>query len=157
MKALTLAGHIVRKCLDEKREITNLQLQKILYLLQLQSYKKSSLLSVSKGILEPNQFEAWMFGPVVRQVYEEYCLNAAMPIMYLGKSADSQKIEPVPDYVDPLVEALLDLKPWRLVKWTHRADGAWKQVYDEDFKKIIPEDLLIGDSKEFSLEAVANV
>ena len=56
MNALPLAGYIVQYCIDRKTPVTNLQLQKILYFVQLQSLKETDF---KEPIMEDPQFEAW--------------------------------------------------------------------------------------------------
>ena len=60
MKALELAAYVVNKCVnDPSLSITNLQLQKIMYFLQIRSLKDNPC----KPIIEDETFEAWKFGP----------------------------------------------------------------------------------------------
>ena len=71
--ALEIARYIISKCSFDKEPISNLQLQKILYCLQTKFLKTSSALFDDK-------FEAWDFGPVVPEVYYQYCGFGAIPI-----------------------------------------------------------------------------
>ncbi|WP_143429040.1 type II toxin-antitoxin system antitoxin SocA domain-containing protein, partial [Helicobacter sp. 13S00401-1] len=74
MKALDLAKYIVQLTDLSGCKSSNLQLQKIIYFVNLKHIKdKGSFL-----IDEP--FEAWQFGPVVEEVYREYYLWSGLAI-----------------------------------------------------------------------------
>lgn len=136
MNALALAGYVVNYCLFKGQPTTNLRLQKILYFLQIQSLIDSKLNSK----LIDSDFEAWKFGPVIRDVYYAYCLNAAMPILTpaQGIATDIQ----VPDYVNKCIDKALTMQPWELVEKSHRKGGAWERCYVEKANNIIPIDLI---------------
>lgn len=136
MNALSLAGYIVNYCLFKGQPTTNLRLQKILYFLQIQSLIDSKLNSK----LIDSDFEAWKFGPVIRDVYYAYCLNAGMPILNVAKGTNV--IENVPDYVNKCIDKALTMQPWELVEKSHRKGGAWERCYVEKANNIIPIDLI---------------
>lgn len=129
MKALELAGYIVGHCLDEKLPISNLQLQKILYFVQLESIRKAE---PSEGLIEDARFEAWRFGPVISSVYYAYCLNGGTPIEAVVDDVEPAKGAPA--YVMNVVHKALAAKPWDLVTLTHRKDGAWEKAALRGYK-----------------------
>lgn len=100
---LDLAAYIVKYCLDKGKPVSNLQLQKILYFVQLESLRGKS--RIEEAIMPDAKFEAWRFGPVIRDVYYAYNLNAAMPIENISLGSNS-KIE-VPNFVDGVVVGVL--------------------------------------------------
>mgnify|MGYP001066953874 CR=1 FL=1 len=118
--ALDVAKYIVDKCTSDKQPISNLQLQKILYFLQ------KKYLVDEKRILFSDEIQAWQFGPVVPEVYYQYCgfgsmaitMNYNIDIDY----ADQQKI-------DAIVEEKRGKDPWDLVQETHAQGKAWAEVY----------------------------
>lgn len=65
--ALTVAKYIVNRCVKSGTPISNLQLQKILYFVQMAFLKKLDNPCFSDDI------EAWQFGPVVPVVYYHFC------------------------------------------------------------------------------------
>jgi uncharacterized phage-associated protein len=143
MNALPLAGYIVQYCIDRKTPVTNLQLQKILYFVQLQSLKETDF---KEPIMEDPQFEAWMFGPVIREVYLTYCLSGAYPIIFQPKDAIVEDSD-IPNYVNKVIDLAVKRKPWDLVEISHRDNGAWKKTYQKDHKLPINDDLIIEDAK----------
>lgn len=64
--AVDVADYIVERCAKQGRPVTNLQLQKILYYVQL-----NFLRTYDKCIFE-DDILAWRHGPAVKEVYDKY-------------------------------------------------------------------------------------
>lgn len=129
--ALDLAKYIVTKCVNDKHAISNLQLQKILYFIQVDSYKR-----YNKPAFK-DDFEAWQFGPVIPDVYYYFCSFGGMPIW------NTYSYEEVPadeENINRIVEEKRALRAWDLVEQTHRVGGAWAKTYNDGDgnRKIIP-------------------
>lgn len=71
--AITIAKYILRKCTLQGKPLTNIKLQKMLFMIQ-KEYLKYCNLCFYENI------EAWKFGPCVPKVYYRYCGCGAMPI-----------------------------------------------------------------------------
>lgn len=133
--ALDLSKYVISKCVEDGRPITNLQLQKILYYIQVYFLQHDD-------IAFPDAIEAWQFGPVVPNVYYYYCGYGAMPIVstherFIIESKDK-------NIINSIIESKRDLDPWKLVEETHRKNGAWDQIYKNGSgnRKIIPTELI---------------
>ncbi len=150
MNPLDLAGYIVKHCLNTNQEISNLQLQKILYFVQLQSLMNADDFSVA--IMPEAEFEAWKFGPVIKDVYYAYSINAGLPIYKVSDGCSM--IDNVPKYVDKVVDHSLTLDPWELVKISHREGGAWRKTYIPGLKLTIPNDEIIADSHSLKVSLI---
>lgn len=120
--ALELSKYIVSKCVKDGHPISNLQLQKILYYIQVHFLKHSGRAAFSDVI------EAWQVGPVVPNVYYYYCGCGAMPIPFVYEEMANVN-EKDKNVIDGIVEAKRDMEPWILVEEIHRKDGAWDQTY----------------------------
>lgn len=133
---LELSKYMVTKCMNEKQPITNLQLQKILY------YIQKEFLSMGE-IAFYDDFEAWQFGPVVPNVYYYFCGAGSMPIA-LRYDTHIKQTDSGMQYVDRIVESKRVLKPWDLVEETHKAGGAWDQIFADGkgLKQTIPMELI---------------
>ena len=73
--ALEIAKYIIDRCYRIGKPVTNLKLQKLLYFIQIESYRMDN---------EPlffNDIVAWQFGPVVTDVYYEYNMFGGSPIL----------------------------------------------------------------------------
>jgi uncharacterized phage-associated protein len=132
--ALNIAKYIIDKCTREKYPISNLQLQKILYYIQREF--------LQQGIQAfPEEIEAWQFGPVVPEVYRQYCGFGALPIRMrymISIEADDVKI------INLIVEKKRMLNPWDLVSDTHSSGKAWDLIYRNGLgdHQIIPQELI---------------
>ena len=77
--ARDVANYIVKECSDHDLSITNLQLQKILYYIQVHFLQKENRALFSDDI------EAWQLGPVVRDVYDQYSTFGSMDLYEIEK------------------------------------------------------------------------
>ncbi len=124
--AISLARYIIDKCMKEGEPISNLQLQKILYYIQVAFLKEFDILCFDDSI------EAWRFGPVVRDVYNKYCGFGALPICETyNDNLDYSEKEFV--IINKIIEEKRKAKPWDLVKDTHASGKAWDKIYEGGF------------------------
>lgn len=135
-QAMDIARYVINKCTTENHPISNLQLQKILYFLQ-----RKYLVEEQGRPLFRDDIQAWQFGPVVPEVYYQYCGFGSMTIgMYYDISLDSQDMV----RIDQVVEDKRDRKPWELVEETHAPDKAWAQIYRDGMgnHRVISKELI---------------
>lgn len=135
-KASLLAKYIVDKCTNDGRPITNLQLQKILYFIQL------NFIRILNKLAFEDDMEAWQHGPVVPEVYGEYSYCGGTPI-YQTYAGIKEKINigNEKDIIDAVVEMARDMDPWDLVKISHKEGTPWSQVY-HGMRDTIPKELI---------------
>lgn len=119
--ALTLAKYIVTKCVQDDYPISNLQLQKILYFVQVETLKRKGKPAFY------DEIEAWKFGPVIPNVYYHFCGFGAMPIWSKYKYDDSELTDK--EMINEVVEKKRTLDPWDLVEEAHKKNGPWDRVY----------------------------
>lgn len=132
--ALDIAKYIIDKCTREKHPISNLQLQKILYYIQ-REFLQQGIQAFSEEI------EAWQFGPVVPEVYKQYCGFGALPIrMRYMVSIKPNDLT----IINLIVEKKRVLNPWDLVNDTHCSGKAWDLIYRNGLgdHQIIPQTLI---------------
>lgn len=116
-------------------QVTNLQLQKILYL--------ASMMYMGKNGGEPlikDHFEAWDYGPVVPALYHEVKMYGASPIRtgFFGVEPIDDECKEAKELVDACTY-LLSKPPRTLVSMTHRPGGAWAKRYKPgDLNIVIP-------------------
>ena len=93
LNASEIAKYIISKCYKEQNYINNLKLQKILYIVWLEYYKE-------KGTaIFDNDICAWKMGPIVPDVYYEYCMYAARPIFMDYKTTIPEDCKEICDKV----------------------------------------------------------
>lgn len=121
--ALDIAKYIVKKCIDDNKPISNLQLQKILYFIQVY------YLTNKNTPLFDEDFEAWQFGPVIPVVYNRYSMYGAEKIK--GIYAEEKALEDIAEHeeFDEIINQKRELSPWDLVKDTHDKTKAWYYIY----------------------------
>lgn len=122
--------------------ITNLELQKILYL--------AHMFHMGFHDGEPlidGQFEAWDYGPVEPHVYARVRMFGSGPIedVFFGYG-EPTVLAPEYSSLDQACGALLGKSSGELVSITHWKEGAWAQVYEPGVRHIpIPNELILNE------------
>ena len=116
--ALDVAKYIISKCNQEQEPVSNLQLQKILYIIQ------KTFLQVGSQAFE-DDFEAWQIGPVIREVYNQYCGFGGSKIRL--SYPDAQISDEFREITDFIIISKRKFAPWELTE--EALDAAWKQTY----------------------------
>ena len=70
--------------------------------------------------------EAWQFGPVVPEVYKQYCGFGALPIRMRYEVLIQMNDEYI---INPIIEKKRLLNPWDMVSDTHSSGKAWDLIY----------------------------
>ena len=102
--ALEISKYIINKCLEDKKPISHIQLQKILYSIQLE------FLKINKVLFSDN-FYAIQIGPVILSVYNYFCGSGAQKIMTSFKT-DIQWNELDKIIIDQIINEKRELLPW---------------------------------------------
>lgn len=140
-KAIEIANYIIDRCYNQNnhKSITNLKLQKCLFYLQ-----REYLVKYNEPLFE-DDIEAWCYGPVVSNVYYEYCSSGSMPIWPLwsySSTVDKNKYVPnldktLQEFLNSLIDKYKDYDIWQTVEQIHGKDGAWYKTYHEKGNKAI--------------------
>ena len=130
--AMNVAKYIVTKCMNDGVPISNTQLQKILYVVQLTFLKEHD------EPLFAENFEAWRLGPVIPSVYYDFCGWGAMKIR--NKYEFDEIAAHKRAMIDPVVATYRTLNTGTLVQITQCDGGAWRKVYGkgEGLRATIP-------------------
>lgn len=133
-------------------DITNLQLQKILYL----AHKKHLGENDAETPLVRSLFQAWEFGPVVPHVYREMKKYGAGIIekgSWLLDVKEKDYSKPEYDTITKSVNKFLPLPVTKLIGLTHREGGAWRKHYQKgEYGMVIPNKDIYEEYKEFKDE-----
>lgn len=129
-----LSGEVFWDFLSSKLYSYTYHMQKILYYIQ-----RELLQSGIDGF--DDEIQAWQFGPVVPEVYRQYCGFGAIPIRM------KYDVEIGPEYtniIDSIIEQKRILNPWDMVTDIHQAGKAWSLIYREGLGSytVIPKDLI---------------
>lgn len=123
-------------------KVTNLSLNKILY------FANMFYLGTKGTPLLDEQFEAWMYGPVLPRLYNKLKMYGAqsIPNRFYGVSdIEDQKIA---EFLKNIASRLLILEPWKLVSLTHSKNGAWAKNYDPRFNSVISNKDILEEYKD---------
>lgn len=133
--AIDVARHIVSRCYSIGKPISNLQLQKLLYFVWIDYFKNTGKSLFLDSIC------AWQFGPVIPDIYHEYCSYGGRPILEVY--GDSMK-EMDADIVNKTIDNKIDIPVNMLVQYTHRKGSAWDIVYEGGVgnREVIPFSLI---------------
>lgn len=131
--ALDIAKYVISKCAEEGEPVSNLQLQGILYIVQ------KTFLNIGMRAFE-DDFEAWQIGPVVREVYSQYCGFGALKIRL--SFTDILPSEEFRVIADPIIAAERQKMPWELAAKVQ--DEAWSDTYDggKGSHAVIPKNII---------------
>lgn len=134
--AKEIARYIITRCFDLDQPVSNLKLQKMLYFLWVDFYKQTGRMLFFDNIC------AWQLGPVIPDVYYEYCSYAGRPI--LGRYATGVNHEDK-NRLNSIISNYINVPANVLVDKTHAEGTAWDSVYKngEGNRNIIPFDLII--------------
>lgn len=115
---------IVDFCAAKEIPISNLQLQKILFLVQY------GFCNTFNELLFEENFEAWQYGPVLPSAYAEFKYYGGEDI---NKRFDQSEFEIIVEddkaEIEEATEGLSQKNPWDLVAITHRANSPWSRVW----------------------------
>ena len=120
-KAIDVAKYFLSKSEPEIGDtISNLKLQKLLYLAQ------GFNLAIYGKVLFPEPIEAWAHGPVVPKIYHEFkhYKNDAIPIQKLNLSLISKKTKGL---LDEIWEIFGQFSAWKLRDISHE-HNTWKST-----------------------------
>ena len=126
--------YVIEKFKKEKKSVTNLKLQKLMYFMEA-LYMATS----DENSLFEQEFLAWNFGPVCRELYDYY-KDYGNDEIQLSES-EKKRAKKIPRINLILVDALFKMfsswSTYDLVELTHLKGSPWFLVYDEEEKNII--------------------
>lgn len=135
-----VAEYVIKYCNEINTSISNLKLQKLLYLIQ------HKLLNESESyILE--DFIALPYGPVIKNIYDKYSAFGAMSIYIY---TIMEKKYDISDSDINLIERVLEkysrYDAWDLVNLSHKKDNSWYKIKNEvGMGELIPKNMIKED------------
>lgn len=132
-----VASTIISEALALGTPISNLQLQKMLYLCQLAYVREHAKL------LFPEPIVAWQYGPVVKVSYYEYAYKGASSLrnphatkdmvdgVWVGSSVPVRSLGgEALSVIRPIVRTWCERPLWDIVGETHKRGGPWDLTYN---------------------------
>lgn len=135
--ALDVAKFIVSDGYENCKPVTNLRLQKLLYLVWIAYFKKKN------DYLFRDTFHAWKFGPVVLNVYREFCKYLGEPIYKKFKTNIQEEDASI---IREIVKSFDGKSTAALVGITHAYGSPWHTVFGggSGYNKEIPFEQIIN-------------
>lgn len=147
--SLSIANEFLRRAYDERRELTHMQLQKLVYLAH-----GWTLAVTGKDLIE-EEIEAWEYGPVIRRLYDALRRYGSQAVTQLIRWGDDlpypsgnygeAKAELSNDeqaLVDKVWETYRGYKAFQLSALTHADRTPWTNIYKPGQNKVIgPKDI----------------
>lgn len=147
MRSVDVSLLFVVRC-NDKRPVTNLSLNKLVYLAQVESLKTRD-----KTPLFDDAIEAWEYGPVEPAVYRLFRSFGRNPIRLTPEQEAAA--ENLPDHAKAIVDSVIEkygsLPAFDLVDITHRKGGAWRKKYIAGQNVLITTEDII-DSDDYALD-----
>lgn len=156
MKATEVAKHIINFCISKNNPINNLQLQNMLYFVDMYY-----LINTKKRLIDDNDFIAWAHYPIIKEVYYKYSKYALCDI-----TTWEDFEEMLPDDMSGLIygyiKKLSNILPSKLVEESSKENtpydivcNAQNKMYWEiptylmiDFANRMRKDINLGDKNE---------
>lgn len=131
-----------RVCEQGKWNVTNLALQKILYLAQMVHMGEHD----GRRLID-TQFEAWDYGPVDAGLYHKVKFFGDQPIQDIFPPANMEPA--LRSAIDDACDFLLQKSPGQLVAMTHWKDGAWAKNYRPGVRGlVIPDADIVAEYRQ---------
>lgn len=144
--ALSVAGKFIENSFEENIRLTNMQLQKMVYV------ANGMYLASTGGPLISEQVEVWNYGPVIRPLYNElkqfgsgYVTTNLISLYNDSIPSGNEKIKKVLDFT---WRACKNADGIKLSNWSHAPDSPWTRASGEK-KTIIPNEYMENYFKRF--------
>ncbi|SDJ95760.1 Uncharacterized phage-associated protein [Pedobacter sp. ok626] len=144
--ALGIASHFIEKSFQEDIRLTNMQLQKMVYI------ANGFYLALKEKPLVNENVEAWSYGPVIRPLYDSLRVFGSGRITNNLLSLYSSPVNLSDSDIKAVLEftwkACKDKDGIQLSNWSHKEDSPWTKAVQEQ-KPIIPNEYMIDYFKKF--------
>ena len=130
-------------CEESGWRLSNLELQKILYLAHMKFMGEND----GRPMIS-SDFEAWKLGPVIPELYHRLKSfgSRSIPDLFL---VDRNMRLPEHRVVQSVVRDFADSSPGQLVELTHRQNGAWSRYYEPRENIVIPDAAILREFRRY--------
>ena len=135
MNAIKLSSYIIDTALKLGLEISQMQLQKLLFLIELESFKR-----YDKSLID-EQFTSFEHGPVIKSIYPYVAEKGSLPLEPFEDNVILQDSS-IKEIVDDIVDKYAKYSASYLRNYTHHF-YSWK----EHFQQTMPKEKIREDAK----------
>ena len=132
-KAIDVANYVIGYANKLNNSVTNQKLEKILYFIQGYGYSK-----LDKQLIDAD-FEAWTYGPVIRDIYIEFSRYGSLLITDFYKSNYENIYFDEEDklFLNEIIEELNKFSTNKLTFASMSKNSPWVMAYEKDKTNII--------------------
>ncbi|WP_225362859.1 Panacea domain-containing protein [Apilactobacillus micheneri] len=120
LNMFSFAKHIIETAHENSLNITNLQLQKVMYFTLQYALRYHLLDDDFVRNMYDEKFLVWRYGPVEKSIYEEYKIYGSDPI-----TDEYETLEPLNKLNSKIIELIKD-NPFKLVRESH-SEPFWQK------------------------------
>jgi uncharacterized phage-associated protein len=124
----------IAKIILSKKAYTQLELQKIIFLVYVEYLKKYN------EKLFKEEFDAWTYGPVIEKLYKsskkynsqkitKYFKNDETKMQILSRSQKIKGYDKIIEVIDETIRKHRNVKNGEFIDLTHTKDGAWEKTF----------------------------
>lgn len=128
--AVDIARYIIHFCTINGNPISDIQLQKILYYIQINFYR------ILDKPAFTNRIEAWKYGPVIPDVYDIYKVYGDSKICLFSFGIENTFSNKELDIINRVVTMCTEVSPWELVEKSHKIGAPWEVTYSSNMTEI---------------------
>lgn len=130
--AILVSKYVIKTLKEQNKEINHLKLQKILYYIQ-----AWNLALLNEPLFEED-FEAWLHGPVIRKVWDEYKGHSVLigELSEQNENINLKFTEDQEDVIEDVIDAYGNKSGYYLESLTHQEDP-WKNARKQGENTII--------------------
>lgn len=129
MKALSVACYFVQQAEEFGRELTNLDLQKLVY------FAHGWHLAIVDQPLIEEDIQAWKYGPVIPELYHQLKVFGSDPVPLSKIKKKCENFEEISSEQTVFLESVWQVykgyDTMRLVRTTHAGDTPWDKIIRE--------------------------
>ena len=146
---LAIANEFLKRAKRDGKELTHMQLQKLVYI------ANGWLLAASERPLVEDDPEAWEFGPVYRRLFDALKKYGRSPVNELirwgddtpfslddGDVAEENLAPDEQDIINMVWDAYGDMQAFQLSALTHQNGSPWSRTYKPRRNRRIPQHLI---------------
>lgn len=131
--AAAVANRVLAVARDKGREVTNLHLQKLVYFVQ------GFALAMLEHPLFNEEIQAWTYGPVIPELYQQVKQYGAAPITGTLKADDAiENDQEAEEVITTVMDKLGHLNAIQLVNLSHRDNSPWAAAWSAKRYSRIP-------------------
>lgn len=135
--AMDIADYVVKRCAEQRQPVSNLQLQKILYYIQLNFFLMFDKCAFS------DEIQAWRHGPVVKEVYYKYNIFGRHKIIpHVKHSKSNLFLTKHRNLIDRVTDTCMQLNSYQLADRACKTGGPWHQSFTGSLNTVIPKEIM---------------